>query len=265
MSKKIKIKERYFIEIPKDLALHLPDDVEITSVKDGVVLITGPSPPSGLLTAEKNPLLQPKPGQAQGRPTARSTTSPPLSKDELELLKKIEKIRFSERSPNKVERMITKKENEILQSLIDKGIVTVYKGKNYAQLGGVYSISSGAFSQTHGGAAGAGYAEVPGIPEYLVIEDENAAKRFSETYEAQLRGGKLVGIRGFDRKYYVISTAHLEQKTPLILKQLEKSSETPDSLSEKLSIPFGACMAILLILAEHGEVYQSTDKKYHLV
>ncbi|MCD6279531.1 hypothetical protein J7J26_02055 [Candidatus Micrarchaeota archaeon] len=244
ISKKIKVKDRYFIEIPADIANQLSDELEIYSIKKGIAVITDYNSPKE--KEDKNKITKIR-------------KSNKLTAEEIDVLKKIGKIKFKERSPKHVNKIMTNKEKEILLSLIQKGIVSIYKGKHYAEIGGVYNIKDAIYPKVYSKNTSNLH-----IPDYLVINDQYSAKKFSSEYEHLIKRGKLIGIRGFDRKYYAVSKTFFDKYSGKIISTIRKSPMTPEQLSEKLSIPLGACTAVLLLLAEHGEVYQGIDKRFHI-
>ncbi len=250
ITKKIKTKDgRVFIEIPKEFDEKLPNTIDLIHVRDQVFLIL----PESTSLKRSTPSTVPEPKHT-------------LTKDELDLLKKLSTIKFKDRTKKYVDKKLSQTEKKILDSLIRKGVVELYTGKGYARFGGVYNIKEDVFKSgkterktLRSTSKKGGEQPLPGVS---LLSSEREAKEFSKRYEREIKEGRLLGIRGFDKKYYVIRKDYFDKYSQLILKLLEKGPLTLDEIAKRTKLPIHACKGILLLLSEEGQVYESTDNRF---
>ena len=84
------------------------------------------------------------------------------------------------------------------------------------------------------------------------------------THWAGLRIGEVAGLRSFDRKYYFIRKDFAVAHQPKIMSALEKGDKTAEELARVLGLPPEACLAILLHMAEEGELLEKNKGKFAL-
>ena len=175
--------ENLAIVVPKEFAgIKEGDRLELVEVKPGIytlvnteVLVKAPAAPTG-----------PKPAAAQEAPL--------LSPNELRVLKKLDAIKYEQRIPSRVQKLLSEEEGRILDGMVRKGFVSIYRGKQYSQ-SGVYSIANTVYGLLRKGP------ETPLKPEqvseksrmpwdehlgkygYVIIENENEAKPPSRVVE----------------------------------------------------------------------------------
>ncbi len=100
---------------------------------------------------------------------------------------------------------------------------------------------------------------------FAVIENELEAKRVSQLLESEIKAGKVMGVRGFDKKFYVVSsTLHgaLSEKISKALSQ--KNMALPEIISETKANE-SAATAVLQVMREDGEVIEKKKGMYSLV
>ena len=209
--------------------------------------------------------------------------SGPLSEQERALVKKLLAIRFEKRTPSDVDKTLTGAEKATIGSLIEKKVVTVFRSGKYES--GVYNVSDAAFGQTrdvaaapqNAGAASAGTSTTAALPHaaahpaydplskgYLVLENEGDARQLSSAVAERIKAGEVAGLRSFDRKYYFIRKNFAEAYQPKIMSALEKDDKTAEELARALGLPSEACLAILLHMAEEGELLEKNKGKFAL-
>ena len=125
--KLVKLKDRYFTEIPSEIAEALGTDMELTHTKEGIII-----------TKTEERMMQ-KPMQ---KPIQK-----PISGEEFAVLRKLNLFKFEKRTPSNVYKTLNRKEREVLKDLIEKGFVNVYKKGKYAKTG-VYSIQKDIYPQS---------------------------------------------------------------------------------------------------------------------
>ena len=258
-----------------ELLGRLPDDIsnastlEVFPLRDGMYLV-------GVKGA-----LDRAHGTAAG--------SGPLTEPERALVKTLRAIRFEKRTPDEVDRALSPSEKATLSALMDRKVVNLFRSGKYEN--GVYNISDSIFGQardvlpahaqgTEAGASppssasapsAAGKGTQPSRPAYdplskgyIVLDNEGDARQLSGAVAERIKAGEVAGLRAFDRKYYFIRKDFAALWQPKIVAALEKSDKTADELARALSLPPEACLAILLHMAEEGELLEKNKGKFAL-
>jgi hypothetical protein len=84
--------------------------------------------------------------------------------------------------------------------------------------------------------------------------------------ESDVKMGRVLGIRGFDKKYYVVTREFYDALSKKLLKALSgKKEENVVALSESLKAPQEACIAVLYLMKEEGEVIERKRGFFTLV
>lgn len=191
-----------------------------------------------------------------------------ISKEEIELLKKLDKIKFADRIPYNVNKMLSKEEKDILAELIKKGVVIVYKGGKYAKTG-VYDIPN-KFYYLVKEAKGEPSEKLPPIEQlekygYLIVENEQLAKNISQLLERRIKAGEIIGTRGFDKRFYVAKTEWFSILSDKMKELLSSGEKNLTDLKNSLKITDAACKVVLEIMNEHGDVIEKKRGHYELV
>ncbi|MCX6772054.1 MAG: hypothetical protein NTX79_08470 [Candidatus Micrarchaeota archaeon] len=215
----------------------------------------------------------------------------PLSEPELALVKKLLAIKFERRTPTDVDKTLSEKEKATLASLVARNMVNVFRSGKYEK--GVYNVSDAVFGQTRDvlgavqhaagapSAAGTGAAQRAAAPSaakgtsampqrdplargWLVLDNEGDARQLSGSLEARIKAGEVAGLRSFDRKYYFIRKDFATAHQPKIMSALGKGDKTAEELSRVLGLLPEACLAILLHMAEEGELLEKSKGKFAL-
>ncbi len=91
---------------------------------------------------------------------------------------------------------------------------------------------------------------------YMVLNTENEAKMAMMQIQPMLKTDDVRGIRGFDKRYYVLRRSFLHQYAGLVLAQLDAGPATAEKISEALGLASEAVGVILMIMADEGEVIE---------
>jgi len=218
---------------------------------------------------------------------------PEFSKEEVDLINKLLSLKFSDRTPENVNKNLNLSEKKILSGLMDKKAINIFKSQKYKE--GVYNIRDKTYEiikkQGKEKPAEAKEEKKMEIRElkpseksiekaeksreleeireieadplkvlerqgYVVIEDQNTARRISEEIASRGKKRDITGIRGFDRRYYVLKTSFLIKNQPKIRAVLEKGKKTIEEVSKESGIDKQACTGILAIMNENSEVIE---------
>ena len=100
---------------------------------------------------------------------------------------------------------------------------------------------------------------------YAVLDEENEAKRISKVLEKEIKSGEVFGIRGFDHKFYVVSTSYLKQHSAGVTSLLASASLTLGEIASQMKLPDKACTALLMVMKESGDIIEKRRGVYQAV
>ena len=189
-----------------------------------------------------------------------------LTQKEIEILKKINRIKFAERTKGKVASVLSSDELKILDGLLKRQVVLFYEGGKYKGHG-VYSISRDYYQ----------YVIEPkkekrknliekymGKKKYMIITDVNEAKNVLTQLESEIARGEVVTVRGFDKKFYVATKDVVDDVGSCLIAALESGELTLDELAERCGVEKGLCKAVVEILRESGDIIEKRKELYAL-
>ena len=198
-----------------------------------------------------------------------------LSPAEMKLLKRLDGIRYEERIPTKVQKLLSEEEQKTLDGMVKKGFISIYKGKQYAQTG-VYSIANQIYSLLRNGDAQKPPEQVAekgslswdghlGKYGYVIIERQDEAKFVSEKLEPDIKSGEILGTRGFDKKYYIAQKKFYgiwESRIRALLRGRKEANEA--EIASALGMSEVACRVALELMREQGEIIEKKKGNYAL-
>lgn len=276
-----KIKDKFAIYIPFEVvkSLGIKEGDEIDFIKDGEHF-----------TFAK---------RAAQKQAAAKQNIPQLSQREVSVLMKLDTLRYSSRTKEKVNSILNDEERRILQDLQKKKFVTSFRKAGEQEF--KYSIAKSVYDnylfgkrtkemiqqmQKAQAQTSQLQAQMPRInvqeqrPEvqvqkkwerrlmsesdsyiglleskgYIVLPSEIEASAASSSLEESIRKGMVVGIRAFNKKFYIATKTFITQSLPKISKILgEKAISVPD-IAKETGIDADGIRAILYIMAENGDV-----------
>ncbi len=113
---------------------------------------------------------------------------------------------------------------------------------------------------------------VPGSHEWkiekeglAVIENEAEAKRVSSVFEKDIKEGRVLGVRGFDKKYYVMSSEFYSSVSSKVEKALSSKDLPAQEIALEAKIDEKHAIAALQLMRENGEVIEKKRGVYALV
>ncbi len=287
ISKVYKLNNKLVINIPFDVATGLGiqegDDVDFFQYSGKSFLVAKKADVADLLVKLKGQGPQQQaPQQSQPQQAVKGSDTAPDS-NELALLKKLDTIRYGERTKITVDGMLNPDEKQTLQRLLKKGFVTLFRKSNESEF--KYGIEKDIYARFLYGKRT--YANKQGTPArtqavqaapvqrtwagnnqgnsneyvqlleskgYLVLKSEAEAASVSAAMELSIRQGLVLGTRGFDRKFYIALRDFISRNTPKLLKIIEKKSTSIEDIAKEAGIDEDGARAVLVILSESGEV-----------
>jgi len=256
----IKKQDRCFVELPKEFLS--TDEIELFPLRDGYYLLS-----------------QPLPGERAPKPGTPGREGP--SPGEIAVLHKLQSIKFGERTPENVAGLLDDGEKESLRRLEERGWVNVFKGSKYRN--GVYNIADEVYPMLKGHETGRKAQDAEQKPKpaatpavatpsysllrsqgYLIIKDQKDAKALSEMLKSDMKEGSVIGIKGFDGAFYVVTRDYLLRASKAVLGALKEEADV-QTIAESCSLDADGVRAVLHQLAESGEVIEKRRDRYAAV
>ncbi|MEM3031097.1 MAG: AbrB/MazE/SpoVT family DNA-binding domain-containing protein [Candidatus Micrarchaeia archaeon] len=275
MAKLLRLEQGIGVVLPREVLAALGvgegDELELSIAKPGIVVLT---------KAEARP---------KGEPPARPPQ--PLSAEELSLLRKLDAIRFADRVPLEVNKGLTVGERKLLDGLIKKRVVTIYKGGRYAR--GVYNIPREYYplvKKAREAGPSAQPAVQPRLPQqlprppssaaspppplsslqhlerfgFMIVSSEAEAKSISAQLEKRIKAGEILGTRGFDRKFYVATRGLFLKLGGAVRGILKGGDKSVAEIARSLGCSEDAARTVLELLNEQGDVIEKRRGIYRL-
>ncbi|MDE1857069.1 MAG: hypothetical protein KGH98_03215 [Candidatus Micrarchaeota archaeon] len=206
-----------------------------------------------------------------------------LSDQEIEVLRRLDTIRYGERTDAKVKKTLTVDEFDILKSLLEKKAVTKYKKEGETEP--KYSIPRSVYNEFLFGKRAQpqaaqeqprkAEAPAPAQPKekkwesilkesdasvtlletkgYIVVQTDAEAASLSSKLEDSIRRGLVLGIRAFNRKFYVVLRDFINQNAPKITKLMGSKGMSVTEIAKAIGVDEDGVRAILYLMSESGE------------
>lgn len=248
---------RVYAELPPEFANEL--EVEVFQLRDGYYLLSLPL-------------------DKKQKPTERvqKAEQAVLDQSEKKLLEKLISIRFDQRTPGQLDRLLTTDEKKYLKSLVDCGKVNVFRSNKYPT--GVYNISDRIYPLLRPASSQKPQQEQKSITVrqdgvgdlfFIQLKKDGFAvlpdyARTSEILKKQVRVGEVIGVRSFDGKTYAVTREYFSRLANIITSLLKKESGV-DEIAKLCKTPSDGCRAVLAIMAERGEVLERKKNVFDLV
>ena len=219
-SRIIKQKKGCYIRLPEEF--RNLGEVELFQLRDGYYLLSAP--------------LEGKPPKA---------AAPPKKKAEpdAELLEKLESLPLNKRSPSRLNKILKNEERKLLEKMLKEGKVSYIHNKKFKE--GIYVVDrKKRVERDSDDMANRRFAN-----GYIIRRENKEAQKLSERLMKQK--GSILGVRGFDGKYYVVTSNYFSKIAKAISGMGDEIS--PEEVAEKYGLSIDGCKAVLKLLAEKGE------------
>jgi ribosomal protein S25 len=259
----IRKQDRCFVELPKEFLS--VEEIELFPLRDGYYFLSMPLGPSQ-------------------KPETKRTGA---TGEEIAVLHRLQSIKFGDRTPDNVSKALSGPEKEVLKRLEDKGWVNVFRGNKYKN--GVYNIADEVYpmlksqdapqavrnpSAEQRPAAPQKAAPAESLPPsyallmkqgYMVIKDQKDAKALSEMLKSDMKSGSVVGIKGFDGSFYVVTRDYFSSASKAILDALKDRPADVATIAGASGLDADGARAVLQHLAESGDVIEKRKGTYAAV
>ncbi len=217
-----------------------------------------------------------------------------FSTEELDVLRKLDTFRYSDRTEENVKKKLSDTELPVLKSLISKKAVELfqskksgvpvysiprdvydnfllrkkpqqqnvqYKVQQSAQQPSVQHVTFQAIKESIPGNANVKKLEEQG---FIVLPTEAEASSLSLALEESIRQGLVLGTRAFNKKFYIVLRSFFDQYNSKIIESLRSGKDKIDEISSAVGISEDATRAILYLLAENGDVSERRKDQFEL-
>ncbi len=252
------------------------------------------------ILAKKSDLVALLTGQPQKAQAAASAPpqrpAPPITQEELAVLRKLDTIRYGERTKTKLKSAFNAGERKVIVELIKKKYVEPFKKAGETEF--KYGISKRIYNAylfgKREGAKPAAQAPAPAAPPpqqpqqpkrwerqitqgpggylnaleangFLVVENQAEASTISAELEESIRRGLVIGTRAFNKKYYITLKSFVNKNAMKIVDALGSKATKVSDVSKATGIDEEGIRAILYMMAEQGEVTETRKDIFKVV
>ena len=113
---------------------------------------------------------------------------------------------------------------------------------------------------------------IPASPEaalsgkgFAVIASEEDARRISKQFEREIKANDIVGVRGFDKKFYIVSAPYLKLNYPKIIRAIGSREMGIREISASAHMDEQGCNACLQVMKEQGDVIEKRRGVFKLI
>lgn len=258
----IKKDNKIFVELPTEFSS--VSEIELFQLKEGYYLLSIP------LQTKSNPVNNQQTNSTTAKINSVNIKSEiVLTQFEKEVLRKLLAVKFSDRIPSKILPIFNESEKKILLELEKKGHVNIFKGAKYKD--GVYNIADGIYpiisareiiiqskpiqANEIANQANQNFEQNLKLHGYAILSDKNEARLASERLSGEIKSGNIIGLKGFDGKFYLCKRDFFHNNSDRIIKSLKDDLEAT-TIADLLKLDRDGCLVILRILAENGEIIE---------
>lgn len=169
-----------------------------------------------------------------------------LDPKKLNVLKKVNSLKYWNRTLDNIRNVLTKEEFDLFSKMLEEKIFFKYV-KDKKELIGISKEYFKFILPESGGDE----ISVLKRKKYLCFSDEKKAEELNKKIKELALDSEVVGVRSFDKKYYIVFKDFLKKYRP----KLEQILKTPKTLAEivkETGLNEEACKALLEVLKEEG-------------
>ncbi len=295
MSKVYKLKNsKLVVYLPYDvieaMSIKDGDDIDFLKYGEGIYLIAKKMDIVKMLSkASSNPDEAPKPSPKSYVQKGEPIKAPSLEPKELELLKKIDTLKYNDRTNLNVASILNNEEKATLQALLKRKIIVPFskgseKEVKYSIQKSVYDaflyrkkrgeqtqsepvkmriqqnvrtsapVQQKSWERKIAESGSEAYIELLESKGFLVLGNEAEASIVSTALEDSIRQGLVVGTRAFNKKFYIGLRGFINKNAPKILKAIEQKSTNIDDIVKETGVEEDGVRTVLYFLSESGDV-----------
>jgi antitoxin component of MazEF toxin-antitoxin module len=266
-------------EVLKDLNLSETDEVDFFKLNKQSFIFAKKSDVSALLI-EKQQESEKENDAKKDIQQKKDDSREKITPDELRVLKKLDTVRYPDRSKKTVDRILDSSDQKILQDLIKKNAVYIFQGKSVKEP--LYSISNDIYNdflmrkkqQGNENKPSKQFIEFkPRLGEikqkfgsnnenvellekngFIVLQTEAEASSLSIALEESIRQGFVIGTRSFNKKFYIVLRSFFDAYSGNVIKVIRAGNNKIEDIAKETNINPDGIRAIVYLLLESGDV-----------
>ena len=299
ISKVYKVKDKLVIYLPFDLIKSLDvkegDELDFLPYLERQYIVAKKADIAAMITRQP---MQARPAAAQQ--PRQATSAPMLDQKEVAVLKKLNAIRYNERTKERIKQALNEEERRTLTGLLKRKVVAPFKkpGEQVYKYGiskvfyNAYLGSPQRQAQVQVQQPAAvqqrprpmpqqivqlpkkweeqltenqGYLKTLETDGFIVVANQAEATTISSELESSIRAGLVIGTRAFNKKYYIVLRSYVSKNTQRVLKALGPKATPVSEIANATGLDEEGVRAILYILAESGDVTETRKDSFRLV
>ncbi len=187
-----------------------------------------------------------------------------LGEAEARVIEMIANKSLSERVEGRFETGLKEEEQKALEKLVEQGQVIKFK-LNPSYKKAVYKIAE----KEEGGESGRKFTgTAAGLEEhgFMQLKNELLVKKLCQEIKEEIESGKVMGVKGFDGYYNIITSEVYEKYRPAVEKLLEEAGELrTEDISAFLGINRELARCVIEFLKEEGLAIEKKKDLFKLV
>lgn len=280
-------------EVTKQLGIKEDDEVDFFKYGDKAFLFAKKEDITKLILGAKPEIRPAAPAIQTKTETVPPSYSGPrkleLSQGEIDVLKKLDTLRYSNRTTANVAKLLNDPEKRLLQGLMARKIVLQFMDKKDSP----YSIAKDAYDKflmrkknvvpiapqpiqevKPARAEPMAHLQVTGenenvskleIDGFLVLQTEAEASSLSVAVQDSIRSGKVLGIRAFNKRFYIVLRSYFEKNNGKVIKELKSGPKSVAEIAKSTELNDDAIRAMLYLLSEQGDVSERRRDIFTLI
>lgn len=281
-------------EVTKQLGIKEDDEVDFFKYGDKAFLFAKKEDITKLITGAKP---ETRPPVSAAIPVNKNIVPPvysgprklELSQGEIDVLKKLDTLRYSNRTTANVSKLLGEGEKRLLQGLMARKIVLQFMDKKDSP----YSIAKDAYDKflmrkknvvpiapqpiqeaKPARAEPMAHLQVTGenenvskleIDGFIVLQTEAEASSLSVAVQDSIRSGKVLGIRAFNKRFYIVLRSFFEKNSGKVIKELKSGPKNVADIAKSTELNEDAIRAMLYLLSEQGDVSERRRDIFTLI
>lgn len=184
-----------------------------------------------------------------------------LNEEEWRVLKDVNSVRYYERTRENVLKKLDNKDIAIFNSLFSKKVFFDFSKKGQKWVGIAKEFFPLLVKERTKKQASDPMISKLQNQGYLVLSNEAEARMLNDKLKKARLFNSVKGVRGFDKRFYIIMLEKLHEIEGNLLKALEKERVLKD-LSKELNISEELCKTAIEVLREDGSVIEKKKELY---
>jgi antitoxin component of MazEF toxin-antitoxin module len=183
-----------------------------------------------------------------------------IADSEIDVLRKLSDIKFADRTKEKVRSVLSDDEQKVLGALVKRKAISYYDEGKYKGRG-VYSISRDYYlllSEPEKVVK----KKVSLADGFRVVGSQAEAEALLSEMGAAIKGGDVIAVRGFDKKFYFVSSDVMNKEGGKITSALAGGEMSLKEIVGKCSLGEGLAKAVIEVLRESGDIIEKRREVY---